>query len=120
MNDRHDTKPSPSRRNGAEVLDQGIAITGELLVKLMGMKLLPIKVRLLVSSKDLASELGLDWWRDEATERPVRDHRREKKRAKRDAATADAPDRDRDRDRLRRDRHRRRRGHSDEARSGSR
>ena len=47
------------------MLDQGIVITGDLLVKLMGLKLLPIKVRLLISSKKLASELGLDWWREE-------------------------------------------------------
>ena len=47
------------------VLDQGIVITGDVLVKLMGLKLLPVKVRLLVSSTKLASELGLDWWREE-------------------------------------------------------
>jgi hypothetical protein len=45
------------------VLDQGIAITGDLRVKLLGMSLLPIQVRLLISSKDLAAALGLDWWR---------------------------------------------------------
>jgi hypothetical protein len=48
------------------VLDKGIAITGDLVVKLMGMKLLPIKVRLLVSSTKLATDLGLDWWREES------------------------------------------------------
>jgi hypothetical protein len=50
----------------SELLDRGVVITGELLVKLMGLKLLPVKVRLLVSSKDLAAALGLDWWREEA------------------------------------------------------
>ena len=47
-------------------LDQGIAITGDLTVKLMGLNLLPINVRLLISSKDLATQLGLDWWREMA------------------------------------------------------
>ena len=44
------------------VLDQGIVITGDVVVKLFGLKLLPIKLRLLISSKDLATALGLDWW----------------------------------------------------------
>jgi hypothetical protein len=56
------------------VLDQGIAIAGELRVKLFGLNLLPIQVRLLVSSKDLAAQLGLDWWSDEATRASVRGH----------------------------------------------
>jgi hypothetical protein len=56
---------SDCERTRAPVLDQGIVITGDLVVKLMGLKLLPVKVRLLVSSTKLASDLGLDWWRDE-------------------------------------------------------
>jgi hypothetical protein len=44
------------------VLDQAIAINGELRVKLLGLNLLPIQVRLLISSKDVAAQLGLDWW----------------------------------------------------------
>jgi hypothetical protein len=56
---------SDREKNCAPVLDQGIVITGDLVVKLMGLKLLPVKVRLLVSSTKLASDLGLDWWRDE-------------------------------------------------------
>jgi hypothetical protein len=62
-------KPSSSSRQSSDpkaVLDQGIAITGDLTIKLMGLRLLPIRVRLLISSTELASELGLDWWRDEA------------------------------------------------------
>ena len=55
-----------SDRGGKSPLDKGIAINGELQVRLFNMKILPVKVRLLISSKDLATELGLDWWRDEA------------------------------------------------------
>jgi len=60
---------SDREKNRAPVLDQGIVITGDLVVKLMGLKLLPVKVRLLVSSTKLASDLGLDWWRDERAEK---------------------------------------------------
>ena len=55
-----------SDRGGKSPLDKGVAINGELQVQLFNMKLLPVKVRLLISSKDLATELGLDWWRKEA------------------------------------------------------
>ena len=58
----HDPPLKPRRRK-RPVLDQGIAINGELRVQLFGLNLLPIKVRLLVSSKETAAELGLDWWR---------------------------------------------------------
>lgn len=54
------------------MLDQGIAITGDLRVKLLGLSLLPIQVRLLISSKDLAAMLGLDWWRDADRKSPSR------------------------------------------------
>lgn len=61
----------PARRPEPPVLDQAIAINGEVRVKLLGLNLLPIQVRLLVSSKDVAAQLGLDWWRKdrEATAR---------------------------------------------------
>ncbi|MDQ3441485.1 MAG: gas vesicle protein [Planctomycetota bacterium] len=61
----------PPRRFERPVLDQAIAINGELRVKLLGLNLLPIQVRLLISSKDVAAELGLDWWQKyrEATSR---------------------------------------------------
>ena len=54
-----------SQRGGKSVIDKGLAINGELQVQLFNMKLLPVKVRLLISSKDLATELGLDWWNEE-------------------------------------------------------
>jgi hypothetical protein len=62
-------KPPPRARQssaGQPVLDQGIAITGDLVIQLLGLRLLPIKVRLLISSSQLATEFGLDWWRDES------------------------------------------------------
>ena len=46
------------------VLEQGVAINGELRAKLFGLNLLPIQVRLLISSKDVAAAVGLDWWND--------------------------------------------------------
>jgi hypothetical protein len=46
----------------AAALDRGIAITGELRIKLLGVSLLPIEVRLLISSSDLAQALGVAWW----------------------------------------------------------
>jgi hypothetical protein len=58
-----------SRRDTNSALDKGVAINGELQVQLFNMKLLPVKVRLLISSKDLATGLGLDWWRDDAKQR---------------------------------------------------
>ena len=58
----------PQRRparaeNNRSLLDQAIAINGELRVQLFGLNLLPVQVRLLVSSKEVAAALGLDWWR---------------------------------------------------------
>ena len=63
---RNNAKSARGKSSAARpVLDQGIAITGELLVQLFGLRVLPIKIRLLVSNKELAAELGLDWWNDE-------------------------------------------------------
>ena len=62
------------------VLDQGIVITGDVLVKLMGLNLLPVRVRLLVSSTKLARELGLDWWRDEQAAGDEKKERPKRKR----------------------------------------
>jgi hypothetical protein len=76
--DRAGDNPQPKR----PVLDQAIAINGDLRVQLFGLNLLPIKVRLLVSSKEVAAELGLDWWanrpkskgrRNRSRNRPQRD-----------------------------------------------
>ena len=69
----HQTQPARRvRRTESSVLDQGIAIAGELRVRLFGLNLLPIQVKLLISSKDLASQLGLDWWNDEKVRRSIK------------------------------------------------
>jgi hypothetical protein len=49
-----------------------VAINGELRVQLFGLGLLPIRVRLLVSSMDVASAAGLDWWNDPAERAAIR------------------------------------------------
>jgi hypothetical protein len=65
--DAREARPTPAARaaraNDRPILEQAIAINGELRVQLFGMTLLPIKVRLLISSKEVAAQLGLDWWR---------------------------------------------------------
>ena len=68
-------KHSDQRRRSAHappVLEQGIAINGELRVKLFGLNLLPIEVRLLISSKDIAAVVGLDWWNNGGAPAPAR------------------------------------------------
>ena len=81
-------------RAATPVLDQGIVITGDLLVKLMGLKLLPVKVRLLVSSTKLASDLGLDWWREDGSGKSSGGGGK-KKRAKKNSASSIVSRRDR-------------------------
>ena|SRR5687767_11761386 len=83
---------SPPDTKAAPVLDQGIVITGDVLVKLLGMKLLPVKVRLLVSSTKLASELGLDWWREDAERARGRARKRSKSKSAGHAVTRRRPD----------------------------
>jgi hypothetical protein len=79
---RNNAKSAREKSNPApRALDHGIAINGELLVQLFGLKVLPVKVRLLVSSKDLAAELGLDWWNDDR-EASSRRKARSRERAK--------------------------------------
>ena len=71
------SRPDRPRRPDRPVLDQAIAINGEVRVKLLGLNLLPIQVRLLVSSKKVAAELGLDWWRRQKNQRPKGEKRRD-------------------------------------------
>ena len=75
---RRPPRPDRPRRPDRPVLDQAIAINGELRVKLLGLNLLPIQVRLLVSSKDVAAELGLDWWRRQNKRREKSNKRRDR------------------------------------------
>jgi hypothetical protein len=44
------------------VLDKGIVIAGDITVSLVGIELLNIKIRLLVTTVDKAMELGINWW----------------------------------------------------------
>jgi hypothetical protein len=44
------------------VLDKGIVIAGDISISLVGIELLTIKVRLLVTTVDKAMELGINWW----------------------------------------------------------
>jgi hypothetical protein len=60
----------------SQVLDEGIVVAGTVEVKLFGLKVLPVKVNLLVSSARGAERLGLSWWEtpgrgaDEKPEKP--------------------------------------------------
>ena len=67
-----------ARQREHSVLDQGIAIAGELRIKLFGLSVLPVQVKLLISSKDLAAQLGLDWWSDEKVGSSVQGRRRDR------------------------------------------
>ena len=44
------------------VLDEGVVISGDVQVKLLGMSVLPIKVNLLIGSTTRAESLGMSWW----------------------------------------------------------
>ena len=44
------------------VLDHGIVVAGEIQVQLLGLKVLPVKVNLVISSIARAEDLGLSWW----------------------------------------------------------
>lgn len=44
------------------VLDKGIVVAGDVTVSLVGIELLSIKLRLLITTVDKAMELGINWW----------------------------------------------------------
>ncbi|CAL75172.1 Gas vesicle synthesis protein GvpS (GvpA-related) [Bradyrhizobium sp. ORS 278] len=44
------------------VLDKGIVIAGDISVSLVGIELLTIRLRLLVTTVDKAKEIGINWW----------------------------------------------------------
>lgn len=44
------------------VLDKGIVVAGDVSVSLVGIELLSIKLRLLITTVDKAMELGINWW----------------------------------------------------------
>jgi len=49
------------------VLDKGIVIAGDISISLVGVELLTIKLRLLVTTVDKAMELGINWWQADPT-----------------------------------------------------
>lgn len=44
------------------VLDKGIVVTGDVAINLVGIELLTIKLRLMITTVDKAMELGINWW----------------------------------------------------------
>jgi hypothetical protein len=44
------------------VLDKGIVVAGDVSISLVGVELLTIKLRLLITTVDRAIELGINWW----------------------------------------------------------
>ncbi|MGA2061191.1 MAG: gas vesicle protein [Thermoguttaceae bacterium] len=44
------------------VLDKGVVIMGDIMIKLCNVELLSIHIRLLVCSVDKAREMGVAWW----------------------------------------------------------
>ncbi|MEM6682030.1 MAG: gas vesicle protein [Pseudomonadota bacterium] len=44
------------------VLDKGVVVAGDVAISLVGVELLTIRLRLLVSSVDKAKEMGISWW----------------------------------------------------------
>ena len=59
------TRP-PAGTNLADVLervlDKGVAVVGDIQVRLLDIELLTIKIRLMVASVERAREMGIDWW----------------------------------------------------------
>lgn len=49
------------------VLDKGVIIAGDIRVNLLDIELLTIKIRLLLVSVDKATEMGIDWWKNDPT-----------------------------------------------------
>jgi len=47
------------------VLDKGLVIAGDIKIRLLDVELLTIQVRLVVCSVERATELGMDFWRND-------------------------------------------------------
>lgn len=67
---RRDTKGGAAE-DVLGVLDEGIVVSGDVKVQLFGLNALPVKVNLLIGSKQLAESLGLHWWKAQANRRPA-------------------------------------------------
>lgn len=44
------------------VLEKGVVIAGDVSISLVGVELLTIKIRLLITTVDKALEMGINWW----------------------------------------------------------
>lgn len=44
------------------ILDKGVVVAGDIAISLVGVELLTIRLRLLVSSVDKARDMGISWW----------------------------------------------------------
>ena len=44
------------------ILDKGVVVAGDVAISLVGVELLTIRLRLLISSVDKAQEMGISWW----------------------------------------------------------
>jgi len=44
------------------ILDKGVVVAGDVAISLVGVELLTIRLRLLISSVDKAKEMGISWW----------------------------------------------------------
>jgi hypothetical protein len=48
------------------ILDKGIVIAGDIKIKLVDIELLSLQIRLVICSVDKATEMGIDWWTNNA------------------------------------------------------
>ena len=53
-----DTLPDVLER----ILDKGVVIAGDIMIKLVDVEVLTIHLRLLVASVERAKEMGINWW----------------------------------------------------------
>lgn len=49
------------------ILDKGIVIAGDIKISVGSVELLTIKIRLIIASVDKAQEMGIDWWKEDAS-----------------------------------------------------
>jgi len=70
VNERRRTDLGPERGQSLvdvldRILDKGLVIAGDIRINVADVELLTIHIRLLVCSVDKATEIGLDWWRND-------------------------------------------------------
>lgn len=57
------------------ILEKGLVIAGDIRINVADVELLTIQIRLLVCSVDKATEIGLDWWRNDPRLSSVQEER---------------------------------------------